>query len=49
MKPKKELIIKRPDDWHLHLRDGEIMRTVVPAKIGCDYSIFYTTGINQKK
>ena len=25
-----ELTIKRPDDWHLHLRDGDIMRTVLP-------------------
>ncbi|UCD78861.1 MAG: dihydroorotase [Desulfobacterales bacterium] len=25
-----ELVIKRPDDWHLHLRDGEMMRAVLP-------------------
>jgi dihydroorotase len=25
-----ELIIKRPDDWHLHLRDGDMMRAVLP-------------------
>jgi len=25
-----ELIIRRPDDWHLHLRDGSMMRAVVP-------------------
>ena len=24
------LTIRRPDDWHLHFRDGEIMREVVP-------------------
>jgi dihydroorotase len=30
MKPKKELIIRRPDDWHLHLRDGEMLRAVLP-------------------
>ncbi len=24
------LTIRRPDDWHLHFRDGEIMRAVVP-------------------
>ena len=30
MKPKNELIIKRPDDWHLHLRDGDMMRAVLP-------------------
>lgn len=26
----KELRIRRPDDWHLHLRDGAIMRAVLP-------------------
>jgi dihydroorotase len=25
------LTITRPDDWHLHLRDGEVMRSVVGA------------------
>lgn len=30
MTPKNELIITRPDDFHLHLRDGEIMRAVLP-------------------
>src|SRR5260370_17133588 len=25
------LTITRPDDWHLHLRDGEMMRSVVGA------------------
>jgi len=30
MKQKSELIIKRPDDWHLHLRDGEMMQAVLP-------------------
>lgn len=25
-----ELTIKRPDDWHLHLRDGDLMRAVLP-------------------
>jgi dihydroorotase len=25
------LTITRPDDWHLHLRDGEVMRSVVSA------------------
>ena len=24
------LTITRPDDWHLHVRDGEALRTVVP-------------------
>jgi dihydroorotase len=26
-----ELTITRPDDWHLHLRDGEMLRGVLPA------------------
>jgi dihydroorotase len=25
-----QLVITRPDDWHLHLRDGEAMRAVLP-------------------
>lgn len=24
------LTIRRPDDWHIHLRDGEMLKTVVP-------------------
>ncbi|WP_424939405.1 dihydroorotase [Aliiroseovarius sp. S253] len=24
------LTIRRPDDWHLHLRDGEMLKTVLP-------------------
>lgn len=24
------LTIRRPDDWHLHLRDGEVLRAVLP-------------------
>ncbi|MEQ8826609.1 MAG: dihydroorotase, partial [Parvibaculum sp.] len=24
------LTIRRPDDWHLHFRDGDVMRAVVP-------------------
>jgi dihydroorotase len=27
---KETLTIRRPDDWHLHLRDGEMLRTVAP-------------------
>lgn len=26
----QQLIIRRPDDWHIHLRDGELLSTVVP-------------------
>ncbi len=24
------LTLTRPDDWHLHVRDGDALRTVVP-------------------
>ena len=26
----QQLTIKRPDDWHLHLRDGSGLQSVVP-------------------
>jgi len=26
-----EVILPRPDDWHVHVRDGELLRAVVPA------------------
>jgi len=29
MSEVQEITIRRPDDWHVHLRDGEIMRGVV--------------------
>ena len=25
-----ELTLRRPDDWHLHLRDGAMLRAVLP-------------------
>ena len=28
------LTIRRPDDWHLHLRDGAILKAVLPASAG---------------
>jgi len=28
------LVIKRPDDWHLHLRDGEMLQAVLPFSAG---------------
>lgn len=28
--PLSELTITRPDDWHLHLRDGAALRAVLP-------------------
>ena len=30
-----ELTITKPDDWHLHLRDGEIMARVLPHTAKC--------------
>ena len=27
----RSITIRRPDDWHLHLRDGAMMRAVLPA------------------
>ena len=27
----QQLTITRPDDWHLHLRDGALLNTTVPA------------------
>jgi dihydroorotase len=29
------LTITRPDDWHLHVRDGDVLRDVVPATAAC--------------
>lgn len=31
----EQLTITRPDDWHLHVRDGDILRDVVPATAAC--------------
>ena len=28
----KTLTIRRPDDWHLHLRDGAMLEAVLPGK-----------------
>lgn len=25
----QDLVIRRPDDWHLHLRDGGMLRGVI--------------------
>ncbi len=25
-----QLVIRRPDDWHLHLRDGDVLKAVLP-------------------
>jgi dihydroorotase len=27
--PKMELTLTQPDDWHLHLRDGDLLEAVV--------------------
>ncbi|PIJ74784.1 dihydroorotase [Erwinia sp. OLTSP20] len=32
----EQLTIRRPDDWHVHLRDGDMLKTVVP----------YTSAVN---
>ncbi len=32
--PSLTLTLTRPDDWHLHVRDGEALRTVVPHTAG---------------
>ena len=26
----QSLTIRRPDDWHVHLRDGDMLKTVAP-------------------
>lgn len=26
----RQIIIRQPDDWHVHLRDGAILTSVVP-------------------
>lgn len=28
--PQTEITIRRPDDWHVHLRDGDMLRAVAP-------------------
>lgn len=27
-----ELTLTQPDDWHLHLRDGDLLKAVVPHR-----------------
>ncbi|MCH8499537.1 MAG: dihydroorotase [Marinobacter sp.] len=31
----RTLTITRPDDWHLHVRDGDVLKDVVPATARC--------------
>src|ERR1700755_2611531 len=33
-KAAEGITIRRPDDWHVHLRDGEMLRTVLPFTAG---------------
>ena len=33
MTEERSVTIRRPDDWHLHLRDGEMLRAVLPFTI----------------
>ncbi|QSP94300.1 dihydroorotase [Marinobacter salinisoli] len=30
-----QITLTRPDDWHLHVRDGDILKDVVPATAAC--------------
>jgi dihydroorotase len=30
-----QLTLTRPDDWHLHVRDGDVLKDVVPATAAC--------------
>src|SRR3954463_160167 len=30
MAEPSRLVIRRPDDWHVHLRDGEMLKAVAP-------------------
>ncbi len=30
---KKRLIIRQPDDWHLHLRDGDVLKSVITPSV----------------
>lgn len=29
---QEQLIITRPDDWHLHVREGEVLEAVLPHR-----------------
>ena len=29
----KRITIRRPDDWHLHVRDGAMLAAVLPATV----------------
>ena len=29
--PPQRLRLRRPDDWHVHLRDGALLQMVAPA------------------
>ena len=31
MTSSDRLVLRRPDDWHVHLRDGAMLRAVLPA------------------
>lgn len=35
MSPPNAIELLRPDDWHLHLRDGEVLAAVLPATARC--------------
>lgn len=31
----EQLTLVRPDDWHLHVRDGDVLKDVVPTTAAC--------------
>lgn len=31
MKPLNRLVLRRPDDWHVHLRDGAMLEAVLSS------------------
>ena len=35
----QQLTITRPDDWHLHLRDGEVLAAVLPHRFAVPFSL----------
>jgi dihydroorotase len=35
VKPPQSLSLRRPDDWHVHLRDGPLLQAVAPATARC--------------
>ena len=36
-----KLTLRRPDDWHLHLRDGDMLRAVLPESLHSSVPLHY--------